>query len=110
MIRRVDRSSKWHRCLLELLSFVGAKKDIIYKDMKILSVRFAYLCDYEVGSVLNTDQASPRGQDVTSPGPVDTEHRQTRCQQNTWQTLSFREETGSGDALGVHILYNFHSL
>ena len=71
---------------------------------------FAYLCDYEVGSLLNTDQPSPRGQDVTSPGPVDTEHRQTRCQQNTWQTLSLRDQAAETHWVSIFyttfILYN----
>ena len=72
------------------------------------SFLLAYLCDYEVGSGLNTDQASPRGKDVSSPGPGrHAGHAANKILGKLFHEQ--RQRTGRGDKLvsGTYILSSF---
>ena len=64
----------------------------------------AYLCDYEVGGGLNTDQASPRGKDVTSPGlGRHAGHAANKILGKLFHEQ--RQRRGCGDKLGVRNIY-----
>ena len=73
------------------------------------SFLLAYLCDYEVGSGLNTDQASPRGKDVSSPGPgrhADT--LPTKYLANSFMSRDSGQAAETSWVSGTYILSGFH--